>query len=156
MPPSTNRTQRRNPRDFTGIRGEQLAKEAAARKQQEQTDIDAALEEEAEKKRNTEVDYSTHRRAPQEVEVDGEVTVEEVEVTVPTRRIRVSDDIQEMTFGRNILAEAVLDQNGQVVAPARLGGLRQFNFERGRWYTVDAGLADHLEFLGYLVDYLWI
>jgi hypothetical protein len=152
MPPSTARTQRRNPRDFTGIRGEQLAKEAASRKKQESSDLEAALEEEAERKRTTEVDYSTHRRAPQEVEVDGEVTIEDVEVTVPTRRIRVSDDIQEMTFGKSVLSEAIY-KDGVQIAPAVLGGLRQFNFERGRWYTVDAELADHLEFLGYLVDY---
>jgi hypothetical protein len=151
MPPRTN-TQAKNPRDFTGIRGQQLAKEAAARKAQEQSDIERELELEAERKRNTEVDYATHRTAPKEVEVDGEVTIEEIEVEIPTRRIRVSDDIQDMTFGKAILSDAVF-KDGVMIAPPVLGGLRQFNFERGRWYTVDKDLADHLEFLGYLVDY---
>jgi hypothetical protein len=151
MPPRTN-TQHKSPRDFTGIRGEQLAKEAAQRKAQERNELDEALAVEAEVKRTTEVDYSSHRRAPQEVEVDGEMTVEEVEVSVPTRRIRVNDDIQDMTFGKSVLADAVY-KDGVMVSPPLLGGLRQYNFERGRWYTVDKELADHLEFLGYLVDY---
>ena len=152
MPPSTARTQHKNPRDYTGIRGEQLAKAAADKKRAEQGEVEAALAAEAEIKRSTEVDYSTHRRAPQEVEVDGEISVEDVEVVVPTRRIRVNDDIQDMTFGKALLAEAVV-RDGVVVSPAVLGGLNNYNFERGRWYTVDKELADHLEFLGYLVDY---
>jgi hypothetical protein len=151
MPPRTN-TQRKSPRDYTGIRGQQLAKEAEQRKIQERSELEEALELEAQEKRNTEVDYSTHKRAPQEVEIDGEMHVEDVEVTVPTRRIRVNDDISEMTFGKSILADAVY-KDGMQISPAVLGGLRQFNFERGRWYTVDKDLADHLEFLGYLVDY---
>ncbi len=151
MPPRTN-TQQKNPRDFTGLRGQQLAKEAAAKKAQERSDIELELEAEAERKRTTEVDYSTHRQAPQEVEVDGEVVIEEVSVEVPTRRIRVNDDIQDMTFGKSILSDAVI-KDGVVVQPARIGGLNNYNFERGRWYTVDRDLADHLEFLGYLVDY---
>lgn len=153
MPPASNRTQRKSPRDFTGIRGQQLADEAAKNKAREAQAVREALQAEIEEKVNTEVDYSSRpsiRRTP--VEVDGELTVEEVEVEVPTRRIRVTDDIQDMTWGREILSPGVFDEKGMMVGAPILGSLRQFNFERGRWYTVDAELADHLEFLGYVND----
>jgi hypothetical protein len=154
MPPASNRTQRKSPRDFTGIRGQQLAEEAARAKAREAQVSDELRRQEVEVKLNTEVDYSSHGtvRARKEVEVDGELSVEEVEVEVPTRRIRVTDDIQDMTWGRSILSPAVYDERGLMVANPVLGSLNNFNFERGRWYTVDAELADHLEFLGYVND----
>ncbi len=153
MPPASNRTQRKSPRDFTGIRGQQLAEEAAKNKAREAQQVREALQAEIEEKVNTEVDYSSRpsiQRRP--VEVDGELTVEEIEVEVPTRRIRVTDDIQDMTWGREIISPGVFDDKGIMVQSPVLGSLRQYNFERGRWYTVDAELADHLEFLGYVND----
>jgi hypothetical protein len=153
MPPASNRTQRKSPKDFTGNRGQQLAEEAQKNKAREAQQVREALQAEIEEKVSTEVDYSsrpTFERRP--VEVDGELTVEDVEVQVPTRRIRVTDDIQDMTWGREILSSAVYDDRGNMTAAPVLGSLRQFNFERGRWYTVDAELADHLEFLGYVND----
>ena len=154
MPPASNRTQRKSPRDFTGIRGQQLAEEAAKNKAREAQISEELRRVEVEEKLNTEVDYASHAkmRARQEVEIDGELSVEEVEVEVPTRRIRVTDDIQDMTWGRSILSPAVYDDRGVMLANPVLGSLNQFNFERGRWYTVDAELADHLEFLGYVND----
>lgn len=153
MPPSARNGARKSPRDFTGIRGQQLAAEAAMTKAEEAQQVQEALRAQAEVKANTEVDYSsrpTVKRTP--VEVDGELTLENVEVEVPTERIKVIDDIQEMTWGREVISAAVLDENGLVVVPPVLGSLRQLNFERGRWYTVDKELAEHLRFLGYVSE----
>jgi hypothetical protein len=154
MPPASNRTQRKSPRDFTGLRSQQLSEEAAKTKAREAQISDELRRSEVEDRLNTEVDYASHAktRTRQSVEIDGELQVEDIEVEVPTRRIRVTDDIKEMTWGREILSAGVYDERGiQVVGPV-LGSLKMFNFERGRWYTVDAELADHLEFLGYVSD----
>lgn len=154
MPPASNRTQRKSPRDFTGIRGQQLAEEAAKSKAREAQVSEQLRAQEIEEKLSTEVDYASHTkvRQRQPVEVDGELTVEDIEVEVPTRRIRVTDDIQDMTWGRDLLSPGVFDDKGVMISPPVLGSLRNFNFERGRWYTVDAELADHLEYLGYVND----
>lgn len=154
MPPASNRTQRKSPRDFTGIRGHQLAEEAAKSKTREAQVSEELRRTEVEEKLNTEVDYASHvkTRTRQSVEIDGELQVEDIEVEVPTRRIRVVDDIQDMTWGRDILTPGVYDERGIQIAGPVLGSLRMFTFERGRWYTVDAELADHLEFLGYVND----
>ena len=71
MPPASNRTQRKSPRDFTGIRGQQLAEEAAKNKARDAQQVREALQAEIEEKVNTEVDYSSRpsvQRRPVEVE----------------------------------------------------------------------------------------
>jgi hypothetical protein len=69
-----------------------------------------------------------------------------------TKRIRVLDKIDDMTFGRDVISEGEFDETGLMVKPPVLGGLRSFSFEEGRWYTVDTDVADHLAFLGYIYD----
>lgn len=154
MPPASNRTSAKSPRDFTGIRGKQLAEEAAKAKEREAQVADELRRAEIVEKLSTEVDYSSHvkTRERKEVEVDGELQVEEIEVEVPTERIRVVDDITDMTYGREILSPGIYDEKGIQVAGPVLGSLKNYNFERGRWYTVDKELAEHLRFLGYVND----
>lgn len=154
MPPAASRNgARKSPRDFTGIRGQQLAEEAQKTKAQETEQVRAALQAEAEVKASTEVDYSS-RPVVQHVadDVDGEIVVSEVEVEVPTERIKVIDDIQDMTWGRDVLSPGRYDDKGNMISGPVLGSLRNFSFERGRWYTVDKDLAEHLRFLGYVND----
>lgn len=154
MPPATNRTQRKRPGDLTGVRGQQLAAEAIANKTEANRQVQDALELEREIRINTDVDYSTQAKAVQKrpVEVDGEIVIEDIAVEIPKRRIRVNYPIEDMTFGREVLFPGEMNEFGAWVRPAVLGGLRNYTFEEGRWYVVDADLADHLAFLGYIYE----
>ena len=154
MPPATNRTQRKRPGDLTGVRGQQLAAEALANKEESQRQVQQAREIEREERINTDVDYSTKLRPVQkrQVEVDGELVIEDVAVEIPTRRIRLNYPITDMTFGREVIDPGEVNEFGAYIRPPILGGLRNFSFEEGRWYTVDADLADHLAFLGYIYE----
>ena len=154
MPPATNRTQRKRPGDLTGVRGQQLAAEALANKEEAQRQVQEAREIEREVRINTDVDYSTKLRPVQKrsVEVEGEIVIEDVVVELPTRRIRVNYPIDDMTFGREVVDAGEIDERGAYVRPPILGGLRNYSFEEGRWYTVDADLASHLAFLGYIYE----
>lgn len=152
MPPATTnavrRTQGKRPGDLTGLRNQQLAKEAAATKAEKQAEVKEALEAQRIAKLTTEVDYTSDALA--EAAKGSDVVEGEVEVKAKTRRIRVIDDIHDMTFGREVLQKPEYDEHGNVTKPARIGSLRHMSFETGPWYTVDADLADHLEYLGYV------
>jgi hypothetical protein len=169
MPPASNRTQRKRPGDLTGVRGQALAAAAELEKEETTRQVDEALHTERKRKASTEVDYSTKARtivhAPKEVfvevpgeAVDGEVqykaeiVIEDIEVEVPTRRIRVNYPIEDMTFGKEVVTPAEYDEHGGLVKPAIMGGLRSYEFEEGRWYTVDVELAEHLAHLGYIYE----
>lgn len=154
MPPATNRTQRKRPGDLTGVRGQQLAAEALANKAESQRQVQDAREIEREEKINTDVDYSTRLQPVQKVpvEVEGEIVIEDVVVEIPKRRIRVNYPIDDMTFGREVVFPGELNEYGSYVRAPILGGLRNFSFEEGRWYVVDADLAAHLTFLGYVYE----
>lgn len=154
MPPASNRTQRKRPGDLTGVRGQALAAEALRTKEEAARQVEAALEVQREIKINTDVDYTTKHSPVQRIpsNVDGEVVIEEVVVEIPTRRIRVNYPIEDMTYGREVVSPGEMDERGAYVRPPVLGGLRQYTFEEGRWYVVDADLADHLAFLGYIYE----
>jgi hypothetical protein len=154
MPPATNRTQRKRPGDLTGVRGQQLAAEAARQKEEASRQVQTALEVEREIKINTDVDYTSRNKpvVKTPVEVDGELVIEDVELENPTRRIRVNYPIEEMTFGKEVVSRGEFDENGNMVKAPILGGLRHYEFEEGRWYVVDADLADHLAYLGYIYE----
>lgn len=155
MPPATNRTQRKRPGDLTGVRGQALAAEAVKNKEEAARQVQEALDIEREVKINTDVDYSTKLKPVQKTQVakdDGEVVIEDVEVEIPTRRIRVNYPIEDMTFGREVVSPGELDERGAYTKAPILGSLRNFTFEEGRWYVVDADLADHLAFLGYVYE----
>lgn len=154
MPPATNRTQRKRPGDLTGVRGQQLAAEAQATKEESNRQVQEARQIEREIKINTDVDYSTKVRPTQKrsVEVEGEIVIEDIVVEIPTRRIRVNFPIEDMTFGREVIDPGEMNEYGAYVRPPILGGLRNFSFEEGRWYIVDSDLADHLGFLGYIYE----
>ena len=153
MPPSTSRTQGKRPGDLTGVRGQQLAAAAAQEKAQQAASTREAIEAERQVRINTDVDYSTPRKiVPQVVQVDGELTMEEIEIVPVTRRIRVNYPIDDMVFGREIVQHAKYSPDGKLLEAPIVGNLRTYTFVLGTWYTVDEELADHLANLGYIHD----
>lgn len=153
MPPATQRTQGKRPGDLTGVRGQQLAKARDQVKAEVKADLADSLEAERLAKLTTEVDYSSEaREAARAAALAGVVEETEVEVRAKTRRIRVNYPIDDMTFGREVLAPAEYDEHGVQKREAVLGSLRSYSFEEGRWYTVDTDLADHLAYLGYIYE----
>jgi hypothetical protein len=150
---AVRRTQSKRPGDLTGMRGQQLAAQARAEKAEGATQIAESLEAQRRAKLAEEVDYSSEARAKaREAAIAGVVEETEIEVRPKTKRIRVLDKIDDMTFGRDVISEGEFDETGLMVKPPVLGGLRSFSFEEGRWYTVDTDVADHLAFLGYIYD----
>lgn len=146
------RTQRKRPGDMTGVRGQQLAAQAALEKAEQAAQTEAGLESQRVAKLATEVDYTSEGRTKARLAAASDVEEVEVEVRELTRRIRVNYPIDEMTFGREVISQPEYDENGVMTQAPVLGGLRSYTFEEGRWYTVDSDLADHLAFLGYIYE----
>lgn len=153
MPPASPRTQRKRPGDLTGVQGQALAAEAARLKAETTTQARNSLEAQRVAKLTDEVDYTSEARQKEREAVEAGVALEgEVEVREKTRRIRVNYPVDDMTFGREVLGEAEFDERGNMTRMPVLGPLRSYTFEEGRWYTVDAELADHLAYLGYIYE----
>lgn len=172
MPPAGNTaargSARKNPRDLTGIRGQQLAAEAAADKAEAAAQVAEAREAQRSAELSTVVDYTdapTTGTKPNAVaedavaatEVEVGETVTEVEETVidvapRTKRIRMLDDLADMTYGREVIADAKFDEQGNMTRYPVLGGLRTYNFKAGVTYDVPADVAGHLAALGYTYD----
>lgn len=159
MPPAGNTaargTARKNPRDLTGIRGQQLAAEAAADKAEAAAQIAEAREAQRSAELATVVDYTdapTTGTKPNAVAEDVEVEETEVEVRPKTRRIRMLDDLPDMTYGREVIADAEFDEQGNMTKYPVLGGLRTYNFKAGVTYDVPPDVAGHLAALGYTYD----
>lgn len=153
MPPASVRTQGKRPGDLTGLRGQQLAKNRDAAQAEEKAQIRDAIEAERQAKAATEVDYTAEAREKARLASQKGVVAEgDFEVKPKTKRIRVNFPIEQMTFGRDIISEAEYDENGNVIKPAVVGGLRTYDFEPGRWYTVDHELYEHLLFLEYIYE----
>lgn len=147
------RNQRKRPGDLTGVRGQQLAAQASLEKAEARAQVEDSLEEQRIARLATEVDYSSDAREQERKAAEsGVVAEEDFEVRAKTRRIRVNFPIEEMTFGKEVITAAEFDDAGIMTKPPVLGGLRSYTFEEGRWYTVDADLADHLAFLGYIYE----
>lgn len=153
MPPSTNRTQRKRPGDLTGVRNIQLSAQAQADKKAKEEYAARKQAEDAELRRVTEVDYSSG--ALEQARNDaaaGVIEETEVEARPAKKRIRVNYPVQDMTFGREVISRPEYDENGVMTKPGEVGSLRTMSFEEGVWYTVDADVADHLAYLGYVYD----
>jgi hypothetical protein len=157
------------PTDYTGRK---LATDAKVLQDERIASKDeTALAEQAEiaRRKNTVIDLTDPqnpiekplRRSPAEATVVSEVetedapadeveVVEVVEAKPKTRRIRVNWEVREMTLGREILDSGEFDDKGVMLRAPRLGSLRIFNFEPGRWYDVPADVAAHLEYIGYI------
>lgn len=150
---SSPRTQRKRPGDLTGVRGQQLAAQALVEKAEAASQIETALEAQRQAKLATEVDYTSEgSKKRRDTAVLSTADMVPVEVRPKTERIRVNYPIEEMTFGKEVITPAEYDDNGVMIRAAVVGGLRSYTFEEGRWYTVDAEMADHLRFLGYVYE----
>lgn len=137
--PASQRTQRKRPADHTGVQMQRQAKdnsEAIKERAAELGMIQAQIDDE----RTNEVVDLTGSQEPAPV-----AEVKPIEVSRPDRTIRVVCDIEEMTFGRQVIPGS--EEQGTV---ARAGSLQTYSFEEGRQYKVPWDVAEHLQKLGYL------
>lgn len=145
------RTQRKRPGDLTGVTGQGLAAERDARQADEEAAKLAAKSAERVEKIETVVDYTDpantkHDHLPEVHEVPEEV--HPLEMT-----IRVNYPIEDMTFGKEVLDDAVFNDDGVCIKPAVLGNLLRYDFEEGVQYRVPWELGLHLKRLGYVYDF---
>lgn len=153
MSPASPRTQGKRPGDLTGVRNQQLTAQAKREKVTSAAAIADELEAERIAKAAEEVDYTSEGRAKaREAAQAGVVEEADVEVRPKTKRIRVNWPVEQMTFGKEIITPAEYDENGVMTTAPVLGSLRTFDFEEGRWYTVDYDVYQHLAFLGYVYE----
>jgi len=143
------RDQRKRPGDLTGVRGQKL--EAERDEAQEQEALTRAATKVAERVEalSTVVDYTeggvnTARN---------EVVETEPEVHPQFMTIRVNYPIEQMTFGREVIAPPVIGEHGEFLQPAVLGGMLTYDFAEGKQYKVPWDLGAHLKALGYVYDF---
>ena len=67
--------------------------------------------------------------------------------------VRFRREVEEMSYGRTVVAQAVYDDRGGVAKPAVLGGIRYFSFLEGRRYEIPRAMAEHLLARGIVYDY---
>lgn len=135
------KSSRKRAADFTGRLNEKLTADKQVEKQEAATRVAMATAV-AEEEHNTIVDY-THSGEP-----IPEVVVRSVEVNSPFRIIRVNQNIDQMTYGREVLDPG--DYNANPPRPAINGPMKYYTFEEGQPYRVPKEIADHLNSLGYI------
>lgn len=141
------RKSRKSPRDFTGMTKERDEAQHEVEVDEASKQMALATAERAQEK-NQVVDYSS-LVTPVLDEVE---SAKEVEVADEICEIRVNSDIDQMTYGRQVIRQPFTDENG-VTHDAVLGSLNFLDFEAGVKYKVPRHLKDHLARLGYLYDY---
>lgn len=136
---------RKRPADFTGRQTQDLqaAKAEEIRLRAEELGMMQAAEAES---REDVVDLS-QGPAPKEAKPAAAASVRKVVVKPATTTIRVNDNIEEMTFGRD---DGWVQVDGEMVKVPGQGALRHWNFEANRKYVVPTDLAEHLEEIGYI------
>jgi hypothetical protein len=135
------KSSRKRPADFTGRQTEQL-NEAHKTERIEQSQRIALVNAELEEEKNIIVDYTGSEEPMPAVEV------RQVEVNSPNRMIRVNSDIDQMTYGREVIDPG--DYTASPPRPAILGSLNTYNFKEGQVYRVPKEVADHLNDKGYI------
>jgi hypothetical protein len=138
---SAARPSRKRAQDFTGRQAEKLAEERRVQ-QQESAQRVAMVTAVANEELNEIVDYTGTGLPVRTAEVI------EVEVNTPYRMVRTNQDIENLTWGRE-----VLDPGDMTIDPPRapvMGGLRTYNFKQGQQVKIDKDLADHLDSHGFL------
>lgn len=143
------RDQRKRPGDLTGVRGQKLEAERDEAQEQEALTRATTKQQERVEALSTVVDYTeggvNTARA--------EVVETEPEVHPQFMTIRVNYPIEQMTFGREVIAPPVIGEHGEVLQPAVLGGMLTYDFEEGKQYKVPWDLGAHLKSLGYVYDF---
>lgn len=143
-------TQRKRPGDLTGVNGQRLAAERDANEEAERARLAAEKQDERAVKVSTVVDLTEEGRGLRE-------EVEEIAVAAEphpeTMIIRVNYPIENMTFGKQVLKEAVFDEEGRMTEPPVLGNLIRYDFEEGQQYRVPWAVGMHLKGLGYVYEF---
>jgi hypothetical protein len=134
-------TSRKRPADFTGRQGEQLQESKKAEIIEASQRI-ALVNAEMEQAKDEVVDYTGSSDPLPSVQLQS------AEVNTPFRMIRVNSDIEQMTYGRNVIDPGDLEANPPR-AP-RMGSMNMYTFREGQLYRVPKEIAEHLQTLGYI------
>lgn len=67
--------------------------------------------------------------------------------------VRFRREVEEMSFGRTVVAQPVYDGEGNLKKGAVLGGIRYYSFDEGRRYEIPREMAEHLHIRGIVYDY---
>lgn len=146
MAETTNRgTGRRvaQPGDMTALRKQVQEEERDEQQREAARKMTMAKEVEEYDKRHTVIDYTGADQPLPEV-------VEEEDNDDPYREIIIKYDIDQMAFGREIVKDAVMEDDGTMKIPPILGNIRFLSFKEGRRYRVPRALADHLDERGFV------
>jgi hypothetical protein len=135
------KTSRKRAADHTGRLNEKLQLEHATELKEAAARVALATQA-AEEEKNVVVDYTNSNEPIPEVEIKA------VQVSSPFRMIRVNQNIDQMTYGREVLDPG--DYTTNPPRPAIMGPMKYYSFEEGVVYRVSKDVADHLNDLGYL------
>jgi hypothetical protein len=79
------------------------------------------------------------------------VEVRQAEVNTPFRMIRVNQDIDQMTYGREVIDSGDYDNPDMSQRrPAVMGPMHMYSFAEGQMYRVPREVAEHLNDKGYV------
>lgn len=79
------------------------------------------------------------------------VEVRQAEVNTPYRMIRVNQDIDQMTYGREVSDPGDYDNpDFSLRRPAIMGPMNMYTFAEGQMYRVPREVAEHLNDKGYV------
>ena len=146
-------TARKSARDFTGLQNERLRK-ASQENQAKEAEMSMAVAQAVAEDASEVKDYtgrmvSVMPRAPEN----------EVELRRPNVTIRVTEDIENMTFGRAVYQPGDPDHPHGPPRPddpehpsnhPYVGPLTEYNFTNGHHYIVPYELAKHLDERGFV------
>lgn len=132
----------------TRLKDELLRSESEKRRRQALSDADKAAEDEAHAARTgvTHVDLDTGFSPLPE---SGDNADPKSEMVV----VRFRREVEEMSYGRQVITPPVYDDRGNVVTSAVLGNIRYFSFTEGRRYEIPRAMAEHLWARGIVYDY---
>jgi hypothetical protein len=79
------------------------------------------------------------------------VEVRQAEVNTPYRMIRVNQDLDQMTYGREVIDAGDYDNPDlSLRRPAVMGPVKMYTFAEGQMYRVPREVAEHLNEKGYV------
>lgn len=77
--------------------------------------------------------------------------VRQAEVNTPYRMIRVNQDIDQMTYGREVIDPGDYhNPDPSLRRPAIMGPVKMYSFAEGQMYRVPREIAEHLNDKGYV------
>lgn len=131
----------------TKLKDELLRADKEKRRQEVLSESERAAEAEAHAARTgvTHVDLEQGFTPLPEAEENNDPKSEQVIV-------RFRREVEEMAYGRIVTSQPVYE-NGNLVKPAVLGGIRYFSFMEGRRYEIPRAMAEHLFARGIVYDY---